>query len=80
MSASPTFTGARLDLAGDARRRDPDWVAAQLGHPAARAVLAGDDGVVMEGDRLAYVPLACARRRSRLGASKCWHNLTGTLA
>jgi NAD+ diphosphatase len=54
------FSGARLDRAGDSRRRDPDWIAAQLGDPAARAVLAGDEGVVMEGDRLALVPLAQA--------------------
>jgi NAD+ diphosphatase len=51
------FTGARLDRAGDARRRDPDWVAAQRSHPAARAVMAGSRGVVMDGDRLAVVPL-----------------------
>jgi NAD+ diphosphatase len=58
VSLAAAFTGARLDRAGDGRRRDPGWVAAQLSHPAARAVLAGDDGVVMDGDRLAYVPLA----------------------
>jgi NAD+ diphosphatase len=60
VSEANTFTGARLDRAGDARRRDPDWVAAQRAHPAARAVLAGDEGVVLDGDRLAYVPLADA--------------------
>ena len=51
------FTGARLDRAGDVRRRDPDWVAAQRSQPSARAVLVGDEGVVMDGDRLALVPL-----------------------
>ena len=57
MSAANTFTGARLDRAGDARRRDPEWLAAQRENPAARAVLASDDGIVMERDRLAFVPL-----------------------
>ena len=37
VSAADAFTGARLDRAGDARRRDPAWVAAQREHPAARA-------------------------------------------
>ena len=58
MSAPPAFTGARLDRAGDARRRDGAWLAGQYEHRAARAVLAGDEGVVMDGDRLARVPLA----------------------
>jgi NAD+ diphosphatase len=57
------FTGARLDRAGDARRRDPAWVAAQRAHPAARTVLAGDEGVVLDGDRLALVPLPDALAR-----------------
>jgi NAD+ diphosphatase len=58
VSDANAFTGARLDRAGDDRRRDADWVAAQRGHPAARAVLAGDGGIVMDADRLALVPLA----------------------
>jgi NAD+ diphosphatase len=66
VTAPNAFTGARLDRAGDARRRDPDWVAAQRRHPAARAVLAGDEGVVMDGDRLLYVPLAEAPPREPL--------------
>jgi NAD+ diphosphatase len=57
VSTANAFTGARLDRAGDARRRDPEWVAAQRSHPAARAVLAGTEGVVLDGDRLAVVPL-----------------------
>jgi NAD+ diphosphatase len=66
---SPAFTGARLDRAGDDRRRDPEWLAAQFEHPAARAVIAGDEGVVMDGDRLARVPLAEAlRARERVAA------------
>jgi NAD+ diphosphatase len=51
------FTGVRLDRAGDARRRDAAWLAEQREHPAARAVLAGDEGIVMDGDRLAVLPL-----------------------
>jgi len=58
VSRPNAFTGARLDRAGDGRRRDAGWVAAQRDHPAARAVLAGDEGIVMDGDRLALVPLA----------------------
>jgi NAD+ diphosphatase len=54
-----TFTGAALDRAGD-RRADDGWVAAQRADPAARAVVAGRDGVhVTSGEptRLALVPL-----------------------
>jgi NAD+ diphosphatase len=58
------FTGERLDRAGD-RRTDPAWVAAQAASPAARAVVAGDDGVrvtLPAGDhgepRVALLPLA----------------------
>ena len=58
MSGANAFTGARLDRAGDERRRDDAWLAARFGDPRARAVLAGDAGVVMDGERLAIVPLA----------------------
>jgi NAD+ diphosphatase len=58
VSPANAFTGARLDRAGDGRRRDAGWVAAQRAHPGARAVLAGSEGIVMDGDRLALVPLA----------------------
>jgi NAD+ diphosphatase len=51
-----TFTGAALDRAGD-RRRDDAWVAAQRADPAARAVVAGPDGVQVRDGRLALVPL-----------------------
>jgi NAD+ diphosphatase len=54
------FTGAPLDRVADGRK-DPDWVAAQHAHPAARALLAGDAGVhvlTAEPTRLALVPLA----------------------
>jgi NAD+ diphosphatase len=68
VSAPNAFTGARLDRAGDGRRRDPDWLAAQQGHRSARAVLAGDAGIVMDGDRLALVPLAEALTTARATA------------
>jgi NAD+ diphosphatase len=51
------FTGAVLDRAGDSRRRDPEWLAAQRAHPRARAVVAGSRGVRLDGPRLARVPL-----------------------
>ena len=57
MTPPNTFTGAALDRAGD-RRGDDAWVAAQLADPAARAVVAGPDGVHMRDGRLALVPLA----------------------
>lgn len=50
------FTGAALDRVAD-ERKDPEWVAAQRAHPRARAILAGDAGVHVIGDRLALVPL-----------------------
>jgi NAD+ diphosphatase len=52
------FTGAALDRVGDSRRRDADWLAAQLVHPAARAVVAGDRGLRIADGRLELVPLA----------------------
>jgi NAD+ diphosphatase len=52
------FTGAALDRAGDARRRDNDWLRAQLEHPAARAVVAGDQGFQIQDGALLRVPLA----------------------
>lgn len=59
MSDPNTFTGAAVDRAGE-RRTDAAWVAAQRADPAARAVVAGRDGIhVTGGDapRLALVPL-----------------------
>src|SRR3954452_22311888 len=56
MAAPNTFEGARLDRV-TARRRDRDWVAAQAADPASRAVVAGPDGVLVDGDALALVPL-----------------------
>jgi NAD+ diphosphatase len=54
------FTGAALDRIGDGRRRDAGWLDGQRRHGAARAVLAGADGVHVRGEgepRLALVPL-----------------------
>jgi NAD+ diphosphatase len=58
------FEGVELDRAADARRRDPDWVAAQRTDPAARAVVAGTAGVRVDGDRLALLGLEEAVRAS----------------
>jgi NAD+ diphosphatase len=53
-----TFTGAPLDRAEDGRRRDPEWIAALLEHPRARALVAGSGGVAMDDDgRLVLSPL-----------------------
>jgi NAD+ diphosphatase len=52
-----TFTGEALDRAAE-HRADPDWLAAQRDHPHARAVLAGDAGIRVDGERLALAPLA----------------------
>ena len=56
MAAPNTFEGARLDRA-TMRRRDPEWVAARLADESSRAVVAGPDAVLVDGDRLALVPL-----------------------
>ena len=66
MSAANTFTGARLDRAGDERRRDAAWVDGQRAHPAARTVLGGSEGIVLDGDRLAVVPLGHTRGEAYL--------------
>ena len=55
---SAAFTGARLDRAGDGRRRDGGWLTEQREDPRALAVHAGSRGVLMDGHRLALVPLA----------------------
>jgi NAD+ diphosphatase len=52
------FTGAALDRAGDARRRDPGWLGEQRAHPGARAVVAGDRGLRVADGALARVPLS----------------------
>jgi NAD+ diphosphatase len=52
------FTGALLDRAGDARRRDPAWLAGLRAHAGARAIVAGSRGVRVDGAALARVPLS----------------------
>ena len=54
-----TFTGEALDRVVE-HRGDEEWLAAQAAAPEARAVLAGDAGIHVTGDRLALVPLAAA--------------------
>ncbi len=56
MAAPNTFEGARLDRV-TMRRRDAAWVAERTADPASRAVVASADGVLVDGDRLARVPL-----------------------
>jgi NAD+ diphosphatase len=51
------FTGATLDRADDARRRDAEWLASLREHPQARAIVAGTGGIRVDGARLARVPL-----------------------
>jgi NAD+ diphosphatase len=52
VTAAPnTFAGAGLDRAGE-HRRDAAWVAARRADPAARAVVAGADGILLAGDAL----------------------------
>jgi NAD+ diphosphatase len=65
MTEMIVFTGERLDRAAD-RRSDPEWVAAQVESPDARAVLAGDAGIHVNGERLALVPLAALDAREPL--------------
>src|SRR5215217_5753190 len=63
---SLTFTGGSLDRAAE-HRRDRDWLAAATSDPAARAVLAGDDGIhLTDDDRLALLPLADLHAREPL--------------
>jgi NAD+ diphosphatase len=56
MAAPNTFEGARLDRV-TMRRRDAAWVAERRADPASRAVVAAADAVLVDGDRLALVPL-----------------------
>jgi NAD+ diphosphatase len=56
-----------LDRAGDGRRRDGAWVAEQRAHPAARAIHAGTDGLVLDGDALLVGALAADAEAVLLG-------------
>jgi NAD+ diphosphatase len=60
MRGANTFTGAEIDRAADGRRTDPGWVEAQRRDRRARALLLGDEGLRVDGDSLALVPLASA--------------------
>jgi NAD+ diphosphatase len=51
-----TFAGGALDRAGP-RRADAAWLAERRADPAARAVVAGADGVLIDGERPALVAL-----------------------
>jgi NAD+ diphosphatase len=65
VTAAPnTFTGAALDRAGE-HRTDAAWLAERAADPAARAVIAGESGVLVEDGRLALVPLAEAGTHAR---------------
>ena len=69
MAEPNAFTGVALDRA-HGLRGDPERLAAQHAHPAARAVVAGPDGVAVTGDdepRLALRPLAEAAEALLLG-------------
>jgi NAD+ diphosphatase len=61
-----TFAGGVLDRVSE-RRSDESWVAERLSDPASRAVVAGRDGVLVEGDRVARVPLREAAEPVLLG-------------
>jgi NAD+ diphosphatase len=50
VAAPNTFAGAALDRAAG-RRSDDAWLAAQLADPASRVVLAGEEGVLVDGDQ-----------------------------
>ena len=55
-----TFTGAALDRAEDGRRRDDEWIAAQVDHPRARTLVAGSGGVAVGDGHLMLTPLGDA--------------------
>jgi NAD+ diphosphatase len=50
VAAPNTFAGEALDRAAQ-RRRDDAWLAARLADPASRVVLAGESGVLVDGER-----------------------------
>lgn len=60
--AAPTFTGTTLDRA-QTLRADDSWVQRRLQAPDSRAILAGSEGVVLDGSarRVARLPLASVR-------------------
>jgi NAD+ diphosphatase len=56
LDAVNTFSGSPVDRAG-ARRTDQAWVEERLADPRSRALLIAEGGVVVEGDRLARLPV-----------------------
>jgi NAD+ diphosphatase len=74
VSARPnTFAGAGLDRAGE-HRRDAEWIRARREDPAARAIVVGADGILLDGDNLGRFPLA------GLAASGAWSVASGDTA
>ncbi len=61
MPLASAFSGATLDRAEDGRRRNLDWVAAQLADPRSRAVLVSDLGFRVADNALSLIPLAEAQ-------------------
>jgi NAD+ diphosphatase len=61
-----TFSGSTLDRAGP-RRGDAQWIEERLADPRSRAILVTANGVAIEGDRLARVPLDGAAAPVLLG-------------
>ena len=51
------FSGAALDRSA-AQRRDPDWLEARRADPRALSVVMSDEGVLVDGGRLATEPPA----------------------
>src|SRR5436305_10634677 len=64
MAAEPTFSGASLDRAAEARH-DPQWVARQLSDPRGRAVAARDDSVLLDADAQALLRIEAPARSGR---------------
>lgn len=61
MPLSSAFSGVTLDRAEEGRRRDVDWVTAQLADPRARAVVVSDVGFRANHNVLSLIPLAEAQ-------------------
>jgi NAD+ diphosphatase len=57
MTSPNTFTGAAVDRAAT-RRTDERWLAERLADPRSRALGVTPDGVLVQGDRAARMPLA----------------------
>src|SRR5436190_5549412 len=59
MSAPNTFAGAAIDRAA-ARRTDERWLAERVDDPASRAIAVTREGVLVDGERAARLPLSSA--------------------